>query len=208
MAIMNAIRTHRQLEKARQRPGAASVPLMYSTADDGMRGCSGALESRPRWRMCHETLTRRWRLAAALTALFAVAAPRGAGAQGFLAPSFGYNFAGDSGCRSATDCEDKNWNWGGSLGALGSIVGVEFELTYEGEFTGKGSAPPSAVTTLMGNFMLAPRIAIVQPYGVAGIGAIRTKVENRVLGSSESENQVGWTVGGGLIIFVQEHFGF
>src|SRR5262245_7680423 len=157
--------------------------------------------------MLRETLIRRWRLTAALTALLALAASRGAEAQGFLAPSFGYNFAGDAGCRSATDCEDKNWNWGGSLGALGSIVGVEFELTYEGEFTGKGSAPPSAVTTLMGNFMLAPRIAIVQPYGVAGIGAIRTKVENRVLGSSESENQVGWTVGGGLIIFVQEHFG-
>src|SRR5262245_66142798 len=122
--------------------------------------------------MLHETLIRRWRLAIALTALLGLVAPCAAHAQGFLAPSFGYNFAGDAGGRSATDCEDKNWNWGGSLGALGSIVGFEFELTYAGQFNGKGPAPTSAVTTLMGNLMLAPRITIVQPYGVAGIGLI------------------------------------
>jgi opacity protein-like surface antigen len=156
--------------------------------------------------MLHETLVRRWRLAAALTAFVSLAAPRGAHAQGFLAPSFGYNFAGDAGCRSATDCRDKNWNWGGSLGALGSFVGFEFELTYNGQFTGE-TLNQTAVTTLMGNFMLAPRITIVQPYGVAGIGAIRTKVDAAITGSSESENQVGWTVGGGLIIFLQEHVG-
>jgi len=157
--------------------------------------------------MLHQTLIRRWRFAVALTALLGLAAPRGAHAQGFLAPSFGYNFAGDAGCRSATECEDKNWNWGGSLGALGSFVGVELELTYEGKFTGDRSNQTSAVTTLMGNLMLAPRITIVQPYGVAGIGMIRTKVETGIAGSSESENQVGWTLGGGMIIFLQEHFG-
>src|SRR5215510_2040683 len=107
--------------------------------------------------MLHETLVRRWRLAAALTAFVVLAAPRGAHAQGFLAPSFGYNFAGDAGCRSATDCKDKNWNWGGSLGALGSFVGFEFELTYNGKFTGE-TLNQTSVTTLMGNFMLAPRI--------------------------------------------------
>src|SRR5262245_7605342 len=157
--------------------------------------------------MLHETLIRRWRLAIALTALLGLVAPCAAHAQGFLAPSFGYNFAGDTGCRSATDCEDKNWNWGGSLGALGSIVGFEFELTYEGKFTGDRSTETSAVTTLMGDLMLAPRIAIVQPYGLAGIGMIRTKVETGIAGSSESENQVGWTIGGGMIIFLQQHFG-
>jgi opacity protein-like surface antigen len=156
--------------------------------------------------MLNETLIRRWRLAAALTALLGLVAPRGAHAQGFIAPSFGYDFAGDAGCRSAADCKDKNWNWGGSLGALGSIVGFEFELTYNGEFTGE-TLNKTSVTTLMGNFMLAPRITIVQPYGIAGIGAIRTTVDNGIAGASESENQVGWTVGGGLIIFLQEHVG-
>src|SRR5262245_23179609 len=158
-------------------------------------------------RILHETVARRWRLICALTALVALAAPRDARGLGFLAPSFGYNFAGAAGCRSATECDDKNWNWGGSLGALGSIVGFEFELTYAGQFNGKGPAPTSAVTTLMGNLMLAPRITIVQPYGVAGVGLIRTSVDNGILSSSESQNQIGWTVGGGMIVFLQEHFG-
>jgi opacity protein-like surface antigen len=157
--------------------------------------------------MLHETPIRRWRLATALTALLGIVAPSTVHAQGFIAPSFGYNFSGDAGCRTATDCTNKNWNWGGSIGALGSIVGFEFELTYEGEFTGDRSTEASAVTTLMGNLMLAPRIAIVQPYGIAGIGAIRTKVETGIADSSESENQIGWTIGGGLIIFLQQHVG-
>src|SRR5215467_3024052 len=110
-------------------------------------------------------------VAACLAAL--VFAPTRSEAQGFVGVSYGYNFAGDAGCRSATDCQNKNWNWGGSLGALGSVVGFEAEFTHEGEFT--GSRPNrTSVTTLMGNFMLAPRITIVQPYGLIGIGAIRT----------------------------------
>jgi opacity protein-like surface antigen len=126
-------------------------------------------------------------------------------AQGFVGLSYGYNFAGDTGCRSATDCQNKNWNWGGSLGALGSIVGFEAELTHEGQFT--GSRPnPTSVTTLMGNFMLAPRITIVQPYGLVGLGAIRTTAQPSA-GASDSETQVGWTIGGGVIVFVQKHVG-
>ena len=157
--------------------------------------------------MLHETLIRRWRLSAAVTALLSVVGAEGAYAQGFISPSLGYNFGGNAGCPTATDCKDKNWNWGGSLGSLGSVIGFEAELTYEGEFTGDRSEETSSVTTLMGNFMLAPRITIVQPYGLLGIGLIRTEVENRIAGSSDSQNQVGWSIGGGLIVFVQRHVG-
>ena len=131
--------------------------------------------------------------------------PRAAEAQGFISPSLGYNFGGDAGCRTATDCRDKNWNWGGSMGALGSVVGFEAELTYEGEFTGDRPNRTS-VTTLMGNFMLAPKISIVQPYGLVGIGAIRTGVD-ATSGARESETQAGWTIGGGLLLFVHRHVG-
>jgi opacity protein-like surface antigen len=128
-----------------------------------------------------------------------------ANAQGFVGVSYGYNFAGDAGCRSATDCQNKNWNWGGSLGALGSVVGFEAELTHEGQFTGS-RANPTSVTTLMGNFMLAPRITIVQPYGLAGLGAIRTTASGAG-GPSNSETQFGWNIGGGVLVFVQKHVG-
>jgi opacity protein-like surface antigen len=144
---------------------------------------------------------------ALLATLFSVASADDANAQGFISPSFGYNFAGDSGCLTATDCEDKNWNFGVSMGALGSIVGFEAELTYENEFLGDSATETTEVLTLMGNFMLAPRISIVQPYGLIGIGMIRTAVEDVLSTSSESQNQIGWTIGGGLIVFVSQHVG-
>jgi opacity protein-like surface antigen len=150
--------------------------------------------------------SRRWLQIAAAAALFSAILPRAAHAQGFISPSYGYNFGGDTGCRTATDCRNKNWNWGGSLGVLGSIVGFEAELTHEGEFTGDASTRTS-VTTLMGNFLVCPRITIVQPYGLVGIGAIRTKVDNRVAAVSDSKDQFGWTIGGGVIVFVQKHVG-
>src|SRR4029077_21256856 len=145
---------------------------------------------------------RGWRgfaTVAACLAAVVLAAPC-AEAQGFIGVSYGYNFAGDAGCRSATDCQNRNWNWGASLGALGSVVGFEGELTHEGEFTGD-RANPASVTTMMGNFMLAPKISIVQPYGLVGLGAIKTTATGA--GSNDSETQIGWNIGGGVLVFVQ-----
>jgi len=156
--------------------------------------------------MLADTPTRRWPLHVALAVLASVCVCGSARAQGFISPSYGYNFGGDSGCRTATDCRNKNWNFGGSMGVLGSVVGFEAELTYEGEFTGDRPNRTS-VTTLMGNFLLAPRISIVQPYGLIGIGALRTKVRDETLGTSNSEQQIGWTIGGELIVFVHKHVG-
>src|SRR5438045_7084945 len=115
----------------------------------------------------------RWqRLARVAACLGAVVLfPRLASAQAFIGVSYGYNFAGDAGCRTATDCRNKNWNWGGSIGALGSVVGFEAEFTHEGEFSGDVTNPTS-VTTFMGNFMLAPKISFVPPYGLVGAGAL------------------------------------
>jgi len=155
--------------------------------------------------MLQQTPIRRFWLAAGAAVSLTMVLPGAAQAQGFISPSLGYNFGGDAGCRSATDCRDKNWNWGGSMGALGSVVGFEAELTYEGEFTGDRPNRTS-VTTLMGNFMLAPKISIVQPYGLVGIGAIRTGAE-ATPGTRESETQAGWTLGGGLLLFVHKHVG-
>jgi opacity protein-like surface antigen len=155
--------------------------------------------------MVQDTSFRRWRRSAALAASLIVVLPHAARAQGFISPSLGYNFAGDAGCRTATDCKNKNWNWGGAVGAVGPIVGFELELTYAGEFTGDRPNKTS-VTTLMGNFMLAPRISFVQPYGLVGIGDIRTKAEG-IPDAPDSKNQIGWTVGGGLMLFVSKHVG-
>jgi opacity protein-like surface antigen len=152
----------------------------------------------------YEQQLRRYRAWITIAACLAtmVALPRHASAQGFVGVSYGYNFAGDAGCRTATDCQNKNWNWGGSLGALGNVVGFEMELTHASEFTGVRPNPAS-VTTVMGDFLIAPKISIVQPYGLVGAGAIKTTAS----GTGDSETQIGWTLGGGLIVYVQKHVG-
>ena len=157
-------------------------------------------------RMLHHTVVPRYRLVAAIL-LLCVAAAHRADAQGFISGSYGYNFSGSAGCRTATDCVDKNWNWGGSLGVLGSVVGFEAEITHESEFTGESALQKSSLTTLMGDFMLAPKISIVQPFGVLGIGVIKTKVNDGIVATDNSENDIGWSIGGGLIVYVNKHIG-
>jgi opacity protein-like surface antigen len=42
---------------------------------------------------------------------------------------------------------------------------------------------------------------------VIGVGLIRTVVEQTVNSSSSDNNQIGWDVGGGLIVFFSQHIG-
>lgn len=149
----------------------------------------------------------RYRAALLAAAFASILIPRSAGAQGFISPSLGYNFGGDSGCASATDCDDKNWNVGVGLGSYGALLGFEAELTYEDKFLGEDATASTSVLTLMGNVMLAPKIAIVRPYGLAGVGLIRTSIDEAAGGGSVSENQFGWTVGAGLVVYVTSHVG-
>jgi opacity protein-like surface antigen len=148
----------------------------------------------------------QWRGLVVLAVLFTVAGARGASAQAFIAPTAGYNFGGDSGCLTATNCEDKNWNFGVGLGALGNIFGFETEFIWEKEFTGSDPTQKTSVFTVMGNFMLAPKITVVQPYALFGIGLLRTSI-TPTLGAEESANNFGWDVGGGLIVYFSRHFG-
>ena len=73
---------------------------------------------------------------------FAVASP--AAAQGFVGGTLGNNFGGDSGCPEISNCEDKNVNWGVSVGALGGIVGFELELAQIPDFFGDSPAATRA----------------------------------------------------------------
>jgi opacity protein-like surface antigen len=64
----------------------------------------------------------------------------------------------------------------------------------------------------MGNFMIGPKIGPVQPYGLAGLGLIKTKFEFTSPGSvfddlDEGNNKFGWDIGGGLMVFFGQHVG-
>lgn len=127
-----------------------------------------------------------------------------ANAQGFISPYLGWNFGGDAGCPQITNCEDKHANYGVAFGAVGAIVGFEEEFGYTNDFFGQNGNQSSKVITLMSNFMVAPRLGPVQPYGLAGVGLIRTSVEGSTSGD---ENQIGWDIGGGVMIFFNQHVG-
>ena len=56
--------------------------------------------------------------------------------------------------------------------------------------------------------MLAPKFGPVQPYGLFGLGLIKSNVEftpSSLL--DEDNNNFGWDVGGGLMIFFGDHVG-
>ncbi|HEX2342997.1 MAG TPA: outer membrane beta-barrel protein [Vicinamibacterales bacterium] len=134
--------------------------------------------------------------------------PTQSAAQAFVYPFLGYNFSGDSGCPEITDCEDKNLNWGVSLGAVGGIVGAELEFAHTDNFFGETIGTKTSVTTIMGHFLLAPKFGPIQPYGLAGLGVIRSKAEVTAGTSVDNgENDFGYDIGGGLMVFFGEHVG-
>jgi opacity protein-like surface antigen len=140
-----------------------------------------------------------------LAALILVGSARQAQAQGFISPFVGYNFGGDAGCPAITNCDDKRVNWGVGFGALGSIVGFEAEIAHTSDFFGTTPYQSTSVLTFMGNFMVAPKIGPIQPYGLGGIGLLRSAVESA--GQNSDQNQIAWDVGGGLIGFFSAHVG-
>lgn len=145
---------------------------------------------------------------AACIATFLLAAAGPASAQGFISPLVGFNFGGDAGCPTATNCEDKNLNIGVAFGSLGSIFGFEEEIGYAKDFFGKTPGSSSNVLTVMSNLMLAPDLRVVRPYGLVGVGLMKTHVE--LTGSSlldSDNNAFGWDIGGGVMVFPSSHVG-
>lgn len=135
-------------------------------------------------------------------------APAAAHAQAFISPLIGFDFGGDSGCPEVTACEDKNLNAGVAVGSLGSIFGAELELAYAKNFFGEIPGAESSVMTVMANFMVAPRIGVVQPYGVIGAGLLKSRVELTPAALLETtNNDAAWNIGGGLFILLGDHFG-
>ena len=152
-----------------------------------------------------ETLLIRRRWIHVVAALILLAGARQADAQGFVSPFVGYNFGGDSGCPEITNCDDKRVNWGLGFGVLGSFVGFEAEFAKTSDFFGSTANQSTDVTTFMGNFMLAPKLGPIQPYGEVGIGLMRTSVET--VGDNSDDSQIAWDIGGGLIAFFSRHVG-
>jgi opacity protein-like surface antigen len=144
-----------------------------------------------------------------LTLLISIAGAAPARAEGFISPFIGYNFGGDSGCPSISNCEDKNLNWGIGVGAVGGLFGVEAEFAFIPNFFGEVPGTENSVFTFMGNFLLAPKFGPVQPYGTIGLGLIKSHTDLTLSGliEDQDESDFGWNTGGGIMIHFSDHLG-
>jgi opacity protein-like surface antigen len=145
----------------------------------------------------------------ALVTVFLACTAIEARAQGFFSPFIGYDYGGDSLCANFTGCEQKKLNIGFSFGKLGKAGGFEEEIAWAKDFFGSTpSGSDSNVLTVMSNFMIAPKIGPVRPYGLFGVGLMKAHVDlNPVNVISFSNNMFAWDLGGGLMVLFGDHVG-
>ena len=154
------------------------------------------------------TSTHRFFLASALVIGSMVGTATDAGAQGFISPFIGFDFGGDSGCPTLTDCEDRRLNAGVAFGTMGRILGFELDFGYARDFFGEAPGLESNVLTLMGNVMVVPNLGPVRPYALAGLGLIKSHIELTPESLLTSDNNdFGWDIGGGLMVLFGDRVG-
>ena len=146
---------------------------------------------------------------AAIAAAFVMCAASEARAQGFFSPLFGYDYGGDSVCQNLTGCEQKKLNVGFSFGKLGKAGGFEEEIAWAKDFFGSTpSGVDSNVLTVMSNFMIAPKIGPVRPYGLFGVGLMKAHVSgNPINVLSFTNNTFAWDIGAGVMVMFGAHVG-
>jgi hypothetical protein len=144
-----------------------------------------------------------------LAAVLFLTAPRAAHAQSFLIPFIGYDFGGDAQCPEISNCDNKGRSYGLALGHMGSAFGFEEEFGYGKDFFGSAPGLSSSVFTIMNNVMFTPRIKVIRPYFLGGVGLIRTSVDlidtpggiaSAFAFGGGTNNNFGWDIGGGVIV--------
>ena len=131
-----------------------------------------------------------------------------AAAQTFISPLLGFDFGDDSSCPAVTGCEDKNLNVGAGIGTLGGFFGLELDVSYAKDFFGTAPGYSSSVLTVMSNLIVGPQIGPVRPYATGGLGLIKSHVNFDAASLLESSNNdFGWNIGGGVMIFPGQHVG-
>jgi len=137
--------------------------------------------------------------AAALVACLMMAAASPARAEGYFSPFIGFNFGGDSAnCLSATSCEDRRLNVGASLAKRSGVVGIEEDIGYAPDFFGK-TGEGNAVLTVMTSLTLGVPAGPIRPYGLIGIGLVRSHATFNNL--AFDQNTIGYDIGGGVDVF-------
>jgi Outer membrane protein beta-barrel domain len=149
----------------------------------------------------------------ALSLLLGVVAPAAARADGLIIPFIGANFAGNSGKELSNAIDAGRLNWGASLGYMGGgILGIEADIGYSPDFFGKTDIGGSSVLTATGNLLIGVPIGGqtgvgFRPYGLVGLGVIRSKVDAFGDLLSLDNSEAAWDFGGGAMFFFGTHVG-
>ena len=134
----------------------------------------------------------------------ALALPTAARAQTtFLTPYVGATFG--------EDAPDTQLTYGGSLTFMGGIAGVEIDFSYTPDFFDTSDdvelIGDSNVMTFMGNLIIGPWAGRVRPYGVVGLGLLRSSIDASDLFDEVSTNDFGFDIGFGVIGMMSDNVG-
>ncbi len=128
-------------------------------------------------------------------------------AQSYIAPYLGFNWGGNSGCPTAQNCEDRTLNLGVGLGTMHGVVGFEEDLGYARDFFGLRPDGGSSVLVLMSNMLIEIPIGMVRPYGLGGVGLLRSHIDASAVSLlvGGSDNSFAYNLGGGLVVRLTPH---
>ena len=164
---------------------------------------------------------RKWLVTASIFAVASAAAPRTASADWTLTPFLGWNFGGSadvngSGGSTFSNKFEKKLDYGASLTSMGrGPIGFEVDFGYSPNFfessttaTGFRFTNKSNVTTLMGNLVVGGHTGSVRPYALAGVGLLRTNVQDFAeVFTVNTKNDFGLDIGGGVMCFFSKSVG-
>jgi opacity protein-like surface antigen len=116
---------------------------------------------------------------------------------------------GFAGVAFGGSADKSHGTYGGSLGFLGGVAGFELEFATTPDFFGESREDvftDNNVLTAMGSLLIAFPPGPVRVYGAAGAGLMKTRLSDPDGLLDIDSNDFGINVGGGLFVFLGDHF--
>lgn len=149
-----------------------------------------------------------------ITAMALCLAPATASAEWILTPFIGTSFAaGTDNTDFDTVIDGSKITYGGSLTFLGGgLFGFEVDLGYspeyfEGDDDDVDFVDSSNYTSAMANVILSTPRGAFRPYATAGVGILKTFVDDVDDAFDVESNQLGFNLGGGVFGFITDRVG-
>ncbi|MDQ3070682.1 MAG: porin family protein [Acidobacteriota bacterium] len=149
-----------------------------------------------------------------IAALALLATPAAASAEWIFTPFIGASFAaGTDNNDFDTVVDGSKMTYGGTVTYLGAgVLGFEVDFGYapeyfEGDDDDVDFVDSSNYTSLMANVVLSSPRGAFRPYGTAGVGILKTFVDDVDDAFDVDRNGLGFNVGGGVMAFFNDRIG-